>query len=109
MVQGTDDCNYLAGVVGFLDSSLIENCYNIGNIKGGNYAVEGILGNFNNSREVVNCYYLENTINGANGTSSSIDYIKDNNNMKKIGELLGNGFKDDTQNINGGYPILIWQ
>lgn len=96
--------------MGFSDSSLTENCYNIGIIKGGFYAVEGILGNLSdNSNNIVNCYYLENTINGTNGTTNISDCIKNNNEMKKIGKILGSEFKDDIQNINNGYPILIWQ
>lgn len=29
--------------------------------------------------------------------------------LKKCYELLGNAFKQDTNNINNGYPILLWQ
>lgn len=110
-IRGNDNSNYLAGIIGFSDSSLVKNCYNIGNIKGGDYAVNGILGNSNdNSNSIDNCYYLENTVNGKNGmTIISSNCIKNNSEMKKISELLGSEFKNDTQNINNGYPILNWQ
>jgi len=32
-IRGNDNSNYLAGIIGFSDSSLVKNCYNIGNIK----------------------------------------------------------------------------
>ena len=29
--------------------------------------------------------------------------------MKGIAEQLGDDYVEDTENINGGYPILAWQ
>ena len=35
------------------------------------------------------------------------DYFKEQ--LKNIYTVLGNAFKEDTNNINSGYPILSWQ
>lgn len=39
-----------------------------------------------------------------NGTDA-----KTSDELKKCYELLGSAFKEDTNNINNGYPILDWQ
>lgn len=52
---------------------------------------------------VSNSYYL-NTC-GATGTGTS----KTQTELKALTKTLGNAFKTDTTNVNGGYPILEWQ
>ena len=88
----------------------IEKCYNIGNITGSQRvsgicksASEGIL-------EITNCYYLENTVNGTNETDE-IEGVtsKSSEELKNLSKTLGSEFKEDTDNINNGYPILEWQ
>ena len=89
MVKGD---RVVGGIVGYLEGAyhnLIENCYNIGNVTGVNGNVGEIFGrNTNNMSEIVNCYTSSDTFSAEN---------------------LGGAFKEDTNNINDGYPILQWQ
>jgi len=48
-----------------------------------------------------NCYYLDTTVNIKTSNSRTEEE------MKQI--TLDDDFKDDGNNINNGYKILIWQ
>ena len=85
--------NDVGGIVGALAKSIdstensIKNCYSLGEVSGiGN--VKGDIIGMNYDGEIYNCYTKENTFTA---------------------EDLGDAFKDDTNNINGGYPILYWE
>lgn len=123
------------GIVGGIATATVQNCYNSGNITGRN--VGGICGesftdtkiknsynsgNLTGSTRVSainalgnqllkaeNNYYLENTVNGTNVITGSGTTIKTSEELKKAYLLLGEMFKEDTNNINNGYPILSWQ
>ena len=112
-ITGTDN------VVGGISSSIIGtvsilNTYNSGYIKSNNNlyvgAIIGTNGQTHLSTKIENNYFLENTVNGGNGsnvfdgTESKTDIE-----MKEIHNLLGEAFKEDTENINNGYPILYWE
>ena len=111
-ITGTDN------VVGGISSSIIGtvsilNTYNSGYIKSNNLYVGAIIGTNGQthlSTKIENNYFLENTVNGGNGsnvfdgTESKTDIE-----MKEIHNLLGEAFKEDTENINNGYPILYWE
>ena len=112
----------------------IKNCYNTGMIKNLNNGYKGgILGyTQSNSREtsspdqytkgeVYNSYYLTGTctvgMNGQDITGQAEVMQKDNmpqiievvqNQIEIDGEML-DVWKEDTENINNGYPILYWQ
>ena len=55
-----------------------------------------------------NCYYNSINTNGCNKTDAAIT-AKTSDGLKSLADTLGDGFLADTQNINGGYPILSWQ
>ena len=91
----------------------MSNCYNIGKItfEGGNIVrIGAILGTGGESGNITNCSYLAGTAEKGMGTgtdvTSRIDNIED---MPNILSILGSEFKEDTGNINKGYPILNWQ
>lgn len=118
-----------AGIAGQVENanSSVYNCYNIGNLiinanneqnielrRGG---IAGCRVNINSS--VNNCYYLETTANKEYGPSTgigSIDRVEESKGnpinsqqLKNLATTLGTSFKEDSNNINNGYPILIWQ
>ena len=108
---------YSGGIVGFNRNNentnkipnIIINCYNIGNITGNSLASSIALKQIGLVK-ISNCYYLENTLNGANETNEIEGVIlKTSEGLKGIADNLGSAFKTDTNNINNGYPILSWQ
>ena len=114
-IKGSDHNIGIGGIGGGAGNSsnndIIKNNYNIGNLYNiSQYGIGGILGNKNISTILENNYFLENTVNGGNGsnvfdgTESKTDIE-----MKEIHNLLGEAFKEDTENINNGYPILYWE
>ena len=82
----------VGGIVGDLERhihNLLENCYNIGTVTGQNENVGELFGrNTNNMSEIINSYTSSDTFSAEN---------------------LGSAFKEDTNSINDGYPILQWQ
>ena len=99
------------GIVGLMqsDKTAIFNSYNIGNIIAENTSSGGIVGVYVDGT-VQNCYYLENIVNGGN-ENNKVDGVtsKTSEELKKLSTKLGEYFKEDTNNINNGYPILQWQ
>ena len=92
------------------NNSTIKNCYSTGTIITYNsYAVAGIVCSANNMGDIKNNYFLESTVNGGNGLDIEGVETKNEEELKKIYTVLGNDFKEDTNNINNGYPILQWQ
>ena len=99
---------YVGGIVGRLDYIIAEEVYNSGNVEGygtykGPIAYEAV-----NGGKVINSYYLSTSCTGG--------YIKNlgspvENMPKTIIEVVNgdNAFKEDTKNVNNGYPILSWQ
>lgn len=91
-----------------------SNCYNIGNISGPT-RIGGVVGQNDTAKSILkNSYSLEGkcenvfgeNLNGGTVESSS---IKSETEMKALASTLGSAFKEDTENINNGYPILTWQ
>ena len=89
MVSGN---NVVGGIAGDLERyihNLIKNCYNIGKATGQGKDIGELFGrNTNNMSEIINSYTSSDTFSA---------------------EDLGSSFKEDTNNINNGYPILQWQ
>ena len=81
-----------------LSESAVNNSYNIGNISGKGY-LGGIIGA--NFGMMSNCYYLNSSINIKSENAKTEEEMKSLN--------LDEDFKQDSSNINKGYPILIWQ
>ncbi len=101
----------VGGIVGEINGN-IENCYNIANISGVG-DVGGITGRLTGN--IKNCYSIANiTGNYSVGIFSGVIHTGTVENCySKDDEFnvsnLGNAFKEDTNNINDGYPILQWQ
>ena len=111
--------SYSGGIIGHNNGGRVANCYNIGEVTGKNF-VGGIIGGQSISENVQNCYYQKGSaIGGVNGQ----DYpnqveVLDNKmtnlinliqNQIEIDNEMVNVWKEDTENINNGYPILYWQ
>ena len=109
--------NQIGGISG-QNTNEISNCYNIGFITGTTH-VGGITGqNFNSTTYntiglIRNSYSLENVAESLDGGNSygiiENSSIKTEQEMKSLVQTLGIAFKEDTNNINNGYPILQWQ
>lgn len=84
--------------------SYINSSYNVGIITS-KKDVGGIV--CSNFGEVSNVFYLETTLKS---TGLDKDYSRAENDMKTaIVSNLGEGFTQDENQINSGFPILIWQ
>ena len=119
-IQGSHDC--VGGIVGSMTGGYtIENCYNISNVSCQNMFAGGILGTGDRKRAVTikNCYSIGDVIgrNYVGDIMGNPDFyeIKNNiiNNYTKdktfTAKDLGKAFKDDSKNINKGYPVLLWE
>ena len=111
-----NECN-LGGICGSYfsntDGATITNCYSTSTVigSGGNASYVGGLSPIKAEANYVNSYYLEGTVSGASpkygitglGTAKTADELK------ALAATLGDSFAEDSENINGGYPILAWQ
>lgn len=118
----------VGGIIGYAKYTTITDCYNTGTITGTTRS-GGIAGQLQNnctasncyntgaatsdicdflylSSTLTNCYYNEKAANDENGTVTDCGQIADTSTLL---ENLGSAFVADTDNINGGYPILSWQ
>lgn len=87
-----------------LSESFVNNSYNIGKINNINYAgglVGADFGNISNSFCLDTCLTVQTADTEYNKTEEELK----NNTL----DALGNYFKQDSENINSGYPILSWQ
>ena len=102
--------NLVGGLVGEMEKSSLTNGYSTGKItvsESGGSSVGAAVGW---ADTLSNVYYLEGTSEkgvGRDGTATAktADELK----AKTMPAALGNGFKRDLGNINGGYPVLSWQ
>lgn len=101
------------GIIGNNQGKL-QNCYNTGNIEG-TTRVGGVAGQIDSTKGFLkNSYSLEgkcDNVSGANlnGGTMESSSIKSEPEMKTLAPTLGTAFKEDTEGINDGYPILTWQ
>ena len=114
--------NNVGGLVG-LNRGKLKNSYNIGNVDSSSNVIGAIVGNnnefFDTSTnisyvgEISNCYSLDNMANNLVGVNNSIIGIecsyKNSDELKRLANTLGSSFKEDTEKVNNGYPILNWQ
>ena len=110
--------NHNGGIDANAQDTEINNCYNIGNLKkldeaSGFFGALASTGKnlvINNSKWLVNTSEMSVSQNLGNVTDNSIcvDTLEE---MPTILEVVnGEGaFKEDTNNINNGYPILYWE
>lgn len=95
----------VAGICGQnLSESFINTSYNIGDIKT-KKAAEGIVGaDFGTTS---NCFYLDTSLKVETENSGN---SKNEAELKSlILEQLSDNYKEDSENKNNGYPILLWQ
>ena len=106
--------SYVGGIIGSNNGNL-SNSYNTGtvsgNLKGGIVGGNGI--NDKKYGVIKNSYCLNNNeidlCGSNNGTISTESSLKSSSELKQLHNTLGKNFKQDTNNINNGYPILTWQ
>ena len=110
--------NHIGGIDANAQDTEINNCYNIGNLIKVDEAT-GLFGALtstgknlviNNSKWLVNTAEMSVSQNLGNVTDNSI-CVNTLEEMPTIIEVVnGEGvFKEDTNNINNGYPILYWE
>ena len=116
-IESYNPANHVGGIDGNLQNGSITNCYNSGKItvEGTNNSYGSLIGTANNST-INNSKWLLNTAPSAIGSlqgtttdnSERIDTLEE---MPSVLEIInGEGtFKEDTNNINNGYPILEWE
>ncbi len=106
------------------DSKEIANSYTIGRIKADESYKTSLglrtFGAYEDGEELLRCYFLEKTIEPewnddiglicAHGTRKTEIEMKSEKFVNSLNEgQEGNPWKQDTNNINDGYPILSWQ
>ena len=110
----------IGGIVGNNTNSIIKNSYNISNINCSEEYMNwtGYISGTNYSGGEIkdSCYIVKNSkINAIGNTDNSCIstdiYIIDEENQQKMLSIINkdNAYKEDINNINNGYPILIWQ
>lgn len=117
----------IGGIIGELgdvndenNTGNVENCYNVGSTEMKSTTKGGIIGRINYGN-IKNCYYLDTTERGV-GTGINIDEAELKTEIKMEAEMKSDNFiellnidyieeiwKKDTNGINDGYPIFIWQ
>ncbi len=96
------------GIVGDgANGMLVEKCYNIGQLVASK-AAGGIL--TANGGGVVHCYSIPVENERVDGNKPEVETIETTTEGKdKLLNLLGVSFKKDTEGLNDGYPLLVWQ
>lgn len=106
-----------AGISGqSIQKSIVKNCYNIGNVTKVegythvDYSHYGIVAVLRDEDEINNCYYLNGSVNnGIDIDECECVINKTSEELKLLYSVLGKSFREDTDNINNGYPILFYQ
>lgn len=118
-ISGVGYYTQLGGIAGFLNGEqvLITSCYNKGEIIDKtdyeNNSYIGCIVGYNYKGKVNKSYYLKN--NNILGVGKTVNGISDTeeislqDDMPSIISIIGKAFKEDSNNINNGYPILNWQ
>ena len=124
-ISAADSECYVGGIVGEMEvpskTTVEQNWYNTGAVTGTNPGVKARIGalagkGYSGSWSVVypaykNCYYSKTseTVYALGGEATDREGLI----AKTAEELktadLGAGFVADSENVNGGYPILKWQ
>ncbi len=106
---------FVGNIIGNIEGN-ISNCYNIGKTNTEKIALQHIgqiAGNAYNST-LDNCLGITSgnfAVIGEQHPTTTINNVKlvEKSEIPGILSILGNEFKEDTNNINNGYPILVWQ
>ena len=117
--KGSTDLK-VGGIIGGAGNNdiniIVNNAYNEGKIEE-DISVSGEqIGSIsgNNSITFNNCYYLKGTYDVGVGGSETVTGVSQLDSIDKFPNVLevingDNAFKEDSNNINNGYPILEWQ
>lgn len=89
-----------------LSDSFIYTSYNIGKIKAKTSA-EGIAGA--NFGTVNNSFYLDGSLPDVSAITDTENAKSEQQLKTEYLEILGENYKEDSENKNSGYPILSWQ
>lgn len=117
-IKGANTNICVGGIAAGYANGKIYNGYNTGDIMAINTtsdyigSIEGLK-----AGEISNCYYLKGTyIKGVGVISGGQvdDGVVELENISEFPSILSivnteNAFKEDTNNINNGYPLLNWQ
>ncbi len=108
----------IGGIVGISYDATnvnINNAYNIGTVAVNDLSNKK-AGSISGSELITfsNCFYLKGTYNVGVGGSGSSTGVTEWDSIDKFPTILSvvnedGAFKEDTNNINDGYPILEWQ
>ena len=114
-----NDGRWHGGIAGFAEhAAVIQNCYDIGQITTGySWNWNPIIGHVDGGSSnptVSNNYSLEGLNAGDTDASTkplTIGTVKTEEEFKSAAmvTLLGDAWRLDTDDINGGYPVLAWQ
>lgn len=104
---------YAGGVAGFLSDATLSNCYNIGNVLD-DFSGSAVAGTTDMSSVITNCYYGKEksgiTDTNAGVTEKEESAMKDASFIALLnGEQSPAAWVSDSQNINEGFPVLVWQ
>ena len=108
----------IAGIEVNAQNGEINNCHNIGKLNAsGNLVIIGALTASTESQTINNSKWLSGSADKAIGnettnvTKNNIEEISNIEDMPSVLSIVNseNCFKEDTNNINNGYPILNWQ
>ena len=102
--------NLVGGLVGEMENSSLTNGYSTGKITVSESGGSSIGAAVGWADTLSNVYYLEGTSEkgvgrDGNATVKTAEELK----AASMSAALGDGFKRDLGNINGGYPVLSWQ
>ena len=112
---------YAGGISGHISSGTnsIDNAYNTGILDIQNASnIENVGSIVGNLAQITlsNCYYLKDTYDVGVGGSETVTGVAEWDSLDKFPSVLevmnlgeDRAFKEDTNNINNGYPILNWQ
>lgn len=109
------DTLFIGGISGYSYNGTISNTYNLGTIEETENEVtikyKGLLIGRIQNTSLKDSFYKEQgdeLVVGSN-YNGNIENVKVLDDMINILSIIGDNFKEDTNNINKGYPILNWQ
>ena len=108
--------NGVGGILGVHAASIaqvmnIQYCYNTGEMKSdSNQQVGSIIG-YSYHTNLTKCYTSTDlNARGASNAGTNTDCKKSlGTSLREYASILGAGYKTDTNSINNGFPILVWQ
>lgn len=89
-----------------MGNNIVEYCYNTGTItgsRGGSIIGQSTGTSFNF------CYWTSTNAGNGNGGNYTNSSQLEEDVLKSYANNLGENFRDDTKNINNGFPILEWE